>query len=418
MGDTAGYVGLLLAVGLAIVLARRRRALMLPLVAAALARAAAALVQAYVLTLPDGDSDAVKFERYAAGIAADWTYFPKLLREEGLSNLYSGVGALAYSAFGRSPLLFQSLSVIVGTFVVFLVWKLARELWDDGAALVAAWVAALFPTLVLYSALTLREEYFVACVLLGSIGCARWAKGGRLLDLLGALLALAVGAIFHPATLVLIAAVIVAVIGREVLRLARGGLSRGQSLASGGLAIVGLAALVAAFIANPSIPKIGPVRNVFSVDFYSTLLNSRLGAGIGLGVGAGAYPDWMASSGGWDLLWIVPLRAVYLLFSPFPWDVNRPQHLVGVADSLVFLVLVIFIAINLRAVWTNNAARLLLVFAGLLIVAFAVGTGNFGTAIRHRSTIAPLLIVLAGPALLSLVLSIIRRRRATAAPAD
>jgi 4-amino-4-deoxy-L-arabinose transferase-like glycosyltransferase len=411
MADTWGFLGIAAAFGLAALLGRRNRPLLCALLVAVALRAGLALAQAYLMPLPDSDVDAISFESYAWRVAADWHQLPILLREEGLSNLYSVVGAVAYSVFGRSVLLFQSLSVIAGTLAVFLTWRLTRDLWDEATALLAVWIAAIFPTLVLYSALTLREEYLVTCLLAGLVCCVRWTITRRPVQIAWAALALLVGVIFHPVAAVVLIAFVVAIIVGEATRTMRADAGEHRQ-GSRWLVGLGLLAVVAALAVNPKIPKLGSLRNGFSLDYYRMMLNSRLVAA------PGAYPPWMMSVGGWDVVWIIPMRAIYLVFSPFPWEAHSLYHLVGVVDSLLYLVLIVLIVGGLRAIWRNPGARLALFLAVMAIIAYGIGTANFGTAIRHRSTIAPMLIALASPVLLSVVLSLIRRRAARAGGAS
>ena len=55
----------------------------------------------------------------------------------------------------------QIISVILGTSSVYLVYRLTMLIWDCESAIKAAWATAIFPTLILYSSLTLREPYIV-----------------------------------------------------------------------------------------------------------------------------------------------------------------------------------------------------------------------------------------------------------------
>ena len=45
-----------------------------------------------------------------------------------------------------------------------------------------------------------------------------------------------------------------------------------------------------------------------------------------------------------DLVWAIPVKVTYLLFSPFPWDIKTPAHLIGLIDGLLYLghIIIIF----------------------------------------------------------------------------
>jgi len=61
----------------------------------------------------------------------------------------------------------------------------------------------------------------------------------------------------------------------------------------------------------------------------------------------------------------------------------------------MYLVYLIFC--NRKAIWRNPALRIILIILMVYIIVFAIGVGNFGTGIRHRSKFAMILILLAAP---------------------
>jgi len=177
MEHVLGFFGLLSVATVTLYLALRYPALRWVLVVAFAVRAGAALFNFYVAPLPDSQADARSFEARA------W-----LWAQDGFSGALAGytgphsyfiswIISLVYSLTDRSPLLAQTLSLLAGMGSVFLSWRLALELWGERAAIKAVWVAALFPTLILYSALTMREAYIVFFLLLGLLGVARWTRG-------------------------------------------------------------------------------------------------------------------------------------------------------------------------------------------------------------------------------------------------
>lgn len=353
-------------------------------------RLSAALFHYYVAPLPGGSADAVTFERVAwelsaSGIGSIFSSF-----DHSAAYIYSLLMAFPYALFGRNPLMLQTLSVLVGTFCVYLTWKLALEVWGRKSARKAAWIVAFFPTLILYSALTMREVYFLAFFLMGTIYLARWAKYLRLHHAGAAALLFGAGAMFHPATLAGLAALaammIVSALRRLLVSLLR------SRLHLSGFVLLSAAALAVPILIwlNPSIPKIGPFTNIFDAETYLRSLTISVR-------GTAAYPAWLNPQTSVELLWVVPLRAVYLLFSPFVWDVSSAGHLVGLFDALLYLSLVLAVIANRRYLSANPAAlAILLVFiAGAVML--GAGTGNFGTGLRHRAKLLPLLAVLAAP---------------------
>ena len=101
--------------------------------------------------------DSLNFERRAW----DWSQegFLKVFNHYKGPDTYflSFLIAIPYSLFGRSILMAHSFSIFFGIASVFLGWLAAKKLWDDRTAIKIGWMIAIFPSLVSYSVLTMRE---------------------------------------------------------------------------------------------------------------------------------------------------------------------------------------------------------------------------------------------------------------------
>ena len=53
--------------------------------------------------------------------------------------------------------------------------------------------------------------------------------------------------------------------------------------------------------------------------------------------------NWTKINSPVEVVYKVPVRAVYFLFSPFPWDIKKFSHIIGAIDGLAYLILVYFI---------------------------------------------------------------------------
>ena len=114
-------------------------------------------------------------------------------------------------------------------------------------------------------------------------------------------------------------------------------------------------------------------------------------------IGTAAYPEWLIARSTIELFYKVPLRGFYFLFSPFPWDVKELKHLIGLFDAFLFIYLVSLIIRNFKTIWRDRALKLILLILVSYVIAFAVGVGNFGTGIRHRSKFVALFVLLVAP---------------------
>jgi hypothetical protein len=117
------------------------------------------LEQFNLINLPDSTADARNFDLFAVEFSRNQglTILFDFYKKDSL--LISRILSVFYTLFGENIMIAKGISVALGTANVYLVYKICLILWDKRSAEKAAWVAAIFPSLVLYSCLTLREVY-------------------------------------------------------------------------------------------------------------------------------------------------------------------------------------------------------------------------------------------------------------------
>ena len=115
------------------------------------------------------------------------------------SYFISWLIAIPYSLFGRSLLMAQSISLFFGIISIVLAWKLAQILWNNDAARKTAWLVSLFPSMVLYSVLLLREIYICFFLLLAVYGVVVWTKTYNFKSLILVIIGFLGATFFHGA---------------------------------------------------------------------------------------------------------------------------------------------------------------------------------------------------------------------------
>ena len=115
--------------------------------------------------------------------------------------------------------------------------------------------------------------------------------------------------------------------------------------------------------------------------------------------GDASWPKWTIINSFDELFYKVPIRSIYFLFSPFPWEIKKVEHLIGMLDSLLYIYLSFLIYQNRKIIWKDQTLRTLLLILLFYILVFSIGVGNFGTGIRHRSKFVFIFIILAAPLL-------------------
>ena len=342
----------------------------------------------YLIPLPDTGSDSQAFEIVAWSMAQDgflnvFKHYPGMD-----SRFYSFILAIPYSLFGRSILMAKSISLFFGMGSIFLSWLLAKKIYNESIAKNISWIVALFPTLVLYSALTMREVFVSFFLLVAIFGVIGWVKTDSFISIILAMFGFTGTGFFHGSMLVgaIFFSIIVLFLSfKKFLRL----LSKFK-INKKNLIIISLSIVILAFYFTNkiNIPKIGTFETAINLSGLMDKVFHK---------GDSSYPDFLKMNSIIEFIYKSPIRAIYFIFSPFPWDVNKIGHLMGLLDSFLYMFL-FYLIIRNRKIILNDTALLviLLILAGYFFV-FGVGVDSFGTSIRHRSKFTILLILLAAP---------------------
>ena len=344
----------------------------------------------YIAPLPDSTADARSFENEA------WAW-----GQEGFFNTlnyYNGPGsrfivfviAIPYSLIGRSILMAQSISLFFGLGCVILGWKIAKKLWDNHTANKIGWMIALFPSLILYSVLVMREVYICFFLLVALYGVVNWAKKDNFMSIILAMMGFIGATFFHGASMVG-AIAFLTIIATISLKNFFKSLMHNRFNLKVSIFLLLFIAIAGLYLSNKiNVQYLGTFES--STNIKNLLRKTHTST-----KGVAAYPDWTRPKSLSELLYKGPVRAVYFIFSPFPWDIKKPKHLIGSLDALLYMYLAFLILCNIKVIWRDPALRIILIILLSYFIVFGVGVGNFGTGIRHRSKFVIILILLAGP---------------------
>jgi hypothetical protein len=332
--------------------------------------------------LPYSDADALNF--VAAGTALSLDGFESALGRVAPGALfYPSLLGLLFALAGPGEFVAQAVNVAFGVWAVVLVHKLAVEMGGTAKQVSrVTLLAAVFPSLVIFSSVPLREAPIVSFLLLGTLYLVRWRYTSRITALILAGGSFGVATLFHSGCVAALLALLVFVFVRV------------WSAAFSGTALSSLRALVGLVL----IVGAGAIAVVSGLQLGKTAIIEE---GIAQAQETkardrAAYLENMQASDPRDLLWQGPIRVVYFLTTPYPWWVTSLRDVAGLVDALIFLVLAlaglrgaIGARVRTPAWWT-----LFVVFWSCVLI-FSIATSNYGTALRHRAKFAPLLICLA-----------------------
>lgn len=381
------------ALALALLVGVRYRFLMGWMVAGwALRVALLALGYSGMMTLPYVGADGATF----TGRALTYSEYP-LSQLLGMldyrsAHSYSVLGAVLYKAFGFSELILPSLNLFLGVANTAFGAVIAYRLFGRKAASTAAMLICLYPFTALNSVAAVREELSIFFFLAGLFILVGWIKAGRRFNLLLSLPFLVLAAFVHPGWVAAILGLVIYFVWslfRDAIQMKGGAGRAGLSLAMG---VVMMGACAVVLWNGVELGK--GVEISTDLDSIADTVAARFQREA---TGGTAYPSFVAVGDPFTQPWLIPLRVVYFLYSPFPWDIRSPVHLLGLFAGALYAFLTFRAYKSYRGFKQEPRILVLHYMLVMLTLMFALGVTNSGTAIRHKAKFYVLLVVVAAP---------------------
>lgn len=334
------------------------------------------LIDNFWFRLPQGGIDTDNFDIWAYNI---YLYQPYTFLETISNGVYffSSYGAVIYNLFGHKPYIWAFTMIPFGLGTIYNVYKSVLLLTQDyKAANKAAWFICFFPNMAVLSVLVLREASIHFFTSLSIFYFIKFMKKNEFRYLLLFFVNSLISTILH----------------------------------SGMIAVLG-GFLVTILFANKKINLLSKFLVLFSVLFGLYFINSygvglskfggsfegaieQLGEGMNMGNNGASYPDWLILKGSLLDLWKLPVRMVAFLFAPFlPLMVRSGSHILGLIDGVFYFVL--FWSIFKNKKYFNKEYNSLVIMIFAVSMLFSLGSSNFGTNIRHRTKILPIIVITA-----------------------
>lgn len=293
-------------------------------------------------------------------------------------NGYYFIVAAQYFALAPWPLFPKLLNAAVGSLSVPLAFEVASRVTGSAeVGLRTARYVAYFPSLVLWSALNIRDVWVVLLILLISREALRLQEKFSLKSLV--LLGAAILAIVQFRDYIFFA--VVAPVLLSFLVRARG--------SSGRNAVAGLLIALVVVLADH---VVGTDRRGRTLDL-ETLSELREGTAIG---GATSFePHADISTPGAALLFL-PRGLAFFLLGPFPWTIVNLRQAFTAPEMLFFYALLPAMMrglLHLVRHRLREALMILLIMAAVTL-GYALGQANQGTAYRHRAQVLPFYLML------------------------
>lgn len=375
------FLGILI---ITLIMGAKNPSIKVALLIAFIVRFTLALIQFYAFPLPDSTADAVTFERVAWDMASQGN----LTQTFNFGPyIYSWIISIFYSLFGvRSPLFMQSLNVLLGILIVFNVYKITKIIYnDERVSSIAALIASLYPTLALYSAITLREAFFTYFASAGIIFFVKWLHDNNISQFLLAIILFLLSSLFHTAGFFLIISAFLVLLF-EVFKFLKKMKLPMKRISLGFFGIIVIAFMLTTGV---GIDKFFDLLN--AEDVGEALITKQ----IAYQRGRTSFPSFLVQDSLLGMILVLPIRFLYFVFSPFIWNVSAAADIFGLIDALILIVLFWNIFKFKRYDQNKDVVKIMTFFLILTLLATSLGVNNIGTAIRHRAKFIPILISLA-----------------------
>ena len=287
---------------------------------------------------------------------------------------YFYVAGAVYYVLGNQPMAAAAFNALLGTLLVLLAYLQTRMVFHPAVARRTVQLTALFPSLVLWSAIASKDTAVTFLVSLAVYSCMRLKERFSLPSLLGIVVSLAAVwpiryYMLYFAAMALLGAMVVA----PGLRAATGFVK--QAVTAGALALV----LVVVGVA-------GSAQESASGLTLERAAGYRAGMARGAESGFGRGADTSTAGGA---LGFLPLGMAVLLFGPFPWQFTSARSVAALPELLIWwsFVPALWAGLRFAVRWRFDRVSPMVLFAALLTPAYALVAGNVGTAFRMRAQI-------------------------------
>jgi len=338
------------------------------------------LINTYIYHIFPYDNDWLGLNEWARY----WAYnnnsiFENLLETRG-RTFYAWMISIYYRVVGEALLFIFLVNVIFTTLVAIYAYKTTLILANSRMANFVITIVAFFPTYLVYSTGPSREPTVTLGFVIGLYYFVKWVDDRSLISLLCAFLGFLLALSIHTAfAVVLLLVLIIAFIssGREMLMKKTRSLPLFLFTSVWAITIISLV-----LVAGWGLGKVGgSLLNVTNVEILEDIATTRDGDAR-----TGYMPRHQVFIGSiGDFVEQTPIRLLYFIFKPYPWEISTINDMVG---ALIYLVYMIFFVSLFKARKIILHDRRLVYTTGIILVLtlmFALGTSNWGTAARHKS---------------------------------
>lgn len=282
--------------------------------------------------------------------------------------------AAVYTVIGRNMLAIQFINAAVGAATAPVIFHVAQHLFNNRrVSMLAAFMTAFFPSLILWSSQGLKDGLIVmtlALSILMTLRLMRKVTFSRVLTLSLCLMVLMSLRfyIFYMMSAAIVGSFVIGMKASNTSALAQ----RFVAIAAIGLALTWFGVLRSAG------QQFDKYANL------DALQRSRSDMATSAGSGFGKDVDVRTAGGA---VTVIPVGLVYLMFAPFPWQFASIRQSIALPEMIIWW---LAFPLLILGFWYALKHRLrdispIVLFTSMLTLAYSLFQGNVGTAYRQRS---------------------------------
>lgn len=299
-------------------------------------------------------------------------------------------------ASARLPL--AAMNCFFGALTVVLVYRTAISLFSRWTAVRAGWVVCFFPSLIIWSAQTLKEPVIIFLEALALYACVNLKLSGfsvKYVLLCAAAIVLLPPFRFYAAYLAGLAAIMALVVPRIGERIGER-IGKDKSSFKAALAALAVMALVAPLVLSSGYLA----RNEAYLERFTQVKEiERFKKNVAIGYGSGVESGYDLSSAT-GLAMAIGVGGAHLLLAPFPWQLGGGSlRMLLTTPELAVWWWLVFLGL-IPGLWHVCKTRLadaqpMLFFILGLGLLYSMMFGNVGLIFRQRAQLAPWLLIIA-----------------------
>ncbi|WP_018357332.1 hypothetical protein [Porphyromonas levii] len=298
-----------------------------------------------------------------------------------------------FKLIGPQRLFAQYINVVLGITTLVYTYKSMRLLEVGKKGVIAAmWILALMPNQVILSSILLRESIIISTFTISMYYLLKWLREGETLSMVLSLFFIVLSSVMHSGMLGVALGFMIVFASYQR---SSGKLKFSKRLIVAiPLALVFFVVLISSGIATSYLNFLLNPDSVSSTEALldkASIESSDAGSAYLVGVNTDSIPK---------LLLFLPLKILYFLFSPMPWNWRGMGDIISfLLDSAIILWMfwAIYYPSSKKRPKANPSSRsivhIIMLGVWISIAMYSLGTSTAGTAMRHRANFIPAILV-------------------------